>query len=144
MRETPAWLEEREIHLSNGDHALWSYDREGDILEISFQDKPAMFTVELTEGIYLRLDQQREPLSLGFVSASLVMQEKEFGLPLIILDGLEGLPQPDQNLALSALRKPPVDLFLKIYTFQSDEPPQHVMPVALFEYPKPQSIELAA
>lgn len=144
MRETPVWLEERKIRLSNGDYALWSYDREGDILEISFQDKPAIFAVELTEGIYLRLDQQREPLSLGFVSASLFMQEKEFGLPLIILDGLQELPQPDQDSVLSTLRKSPVNLFLKIYTFQSYEPPQSVMPVALFEYPKPQPIEQAA
>ena len=49
MSHKPSWLEEQQIHLSNDSTALVSYDREADILEITFQDAAASATIELTE-----------------------------------------------------------------------------------------------
>ena len=130
MSHKPSWLEEQQIHLSNDSTALVSYDREADILEITFQDAAASATVELTDGVYLRFDRQSgQPLSLGFVNFTPLTQQQEFGIPLLSLTGLAKLPQVDLAVILKMLQTLPVNAILHLYSFKPTARTR-VMPVA--------------
>jgi hypothetical protein len=119
MEQKPAWLYEQEITLPNGASALWSYDREGDVLEIFFDHAPASATAELADGILLRFDYERQqPLSIGFIAASKRMQRMEFGQPVLALTGLDRLPAPERQLVLAMLQAPPLNTVLQLYSFQ--------------------------
>lgn len=124
------WLEERTIKLPSGIDALWSYDKEGDILEITFASGAASATVELTEGVLLRfVRDELQPLSLGIVSAGMLLQQQEYGFPLLELDGIEHLPPDERKSVLKMLFAPPLNDILKVYSFQP-ETRVHTIPVA--------------
>ena len=124
------WLEERTVQLPSGIDVLWSYDKEGDILEITFEVMSASATVELTEGILLRFArEQLRPLSLGIVSAKTLLHQQEYGLPLLELDGIEHLPQEERESVLQMLFSPPLSDILTVYSFQP-ETRVHTIPVA--------------
>ena len=133
----PIWLQEQQITLANGDVVLWSYDSEGDILEIFFQDRPASATVELTDGVYLRFDrQQGQPSSLAVVGATALMQPGEFGLPVLTLDGLAKLPEPERGKIVAMLQSPPLSTILPTYSFKS-KARTRAIPVAVLAQPIP-------
>ena len=112
---------------------MWSYDGTADILEIIFASGAASATAELAEGIFLRFDQQKEqPLSLGIVAATPLMQEQEYGLPLVELDGLSHLPEGERQRLLVMLQNPPVNHFLKLRSFRP-ETRVHAIPVMSLE-----------
>ena len=119
MNHKPAWLEEEEIVLPDGTTAVWSYDTEGDLLEIFFNNAPASATLELADGVFLRFDrQQQRPLSLGFVAASTFMNQTEFGPSLLSLTGLTKLPDSERQLILHLLQTSPLNLILHLYSFK--------------------------
>ncbi|NJN99221.1 MAG: hypothetical protein HC875_36570, partial [Anaerolineales bacterium] len=73
-------LEKRELSLSTGQTVWYEYDQGSDLLEIIFQPAEATCAVELTESIILRFDwETNEPLSLGFISISHLVQPTEYG-----------------------------------------------------------------
>ena len=130
MNNQPEWLEERTIKLPSGIDILWSYDTEGDILEITFEPGAASATVELTDGVLLRFAREKlKPLSLGIVSAGMLLHQQEYGLPLLELDGIEHLPQEERESVLQMLFAPPLSDILKVYSFQP-ETRVHTIPVA--------------
>ena len=47
MKSKPSWLHEHTVTLPDGKTVLWSYDSEGDILEIFFEQAPATATIEI-------------------------------------------------------------------------------------------------
>lgn len=123
----PNWLVEKTISLQNGLTALWSYDTEGDVLEIVFERRPAPATVELGQGVFLRFDpEQGQALSLGIVSATPLLQPGEFGPYLLRLDGLTGLPVSLRQVVLTILTSPPVSDVLRVFSYlptpESDAP----------------------
>lgn len=137
MSQKPAWLHEKPITLPNGDSALWSYDDEGDILEIFFDSAPASATVELADGVFLRFDRKSwRPLSLGFISATTRTQQQEFGPTLLALTGLTKLPELERKRILHILQTPPVSLILPLYSFKATARSQ-VIPVGLLAQPMP-------
>lgn len=115
----PGWLVEREITLDEGVTALWSYDTEGDILEIFFERGPATATVELTQGVFMRFNRQaRNPLSLGFVSVTPLLKPGEFGPALLHLDGLDTLSPEMRQVVLEILTSPPVNYVFKVFSYR--------------------------
>lgn len=119
MSTNLAWLNEKQMTLPNGETIRWQYDSEGDFLEIFFRQAPASATVELAEGVYLRFDRAAgQALSLGVMSASTLVQQQEFGLPLLALEGLRRLPKMEQQLVLQMLQSSPVNLVLQVYSFR--------------------------
>jgi len=137
MKKKPDWLDEKRIALPDGTPALWSYDTEGDFLEIFFHEAPASATVELADGIFLRFDRKRgRPLSLGFAAVTPLTQQQEFGPPLLTLTGLGKLPVPEQKIVLKILQSPPVNTILKIYSFTPGARARAI-PVASLEQPVP-------
>src|SRR3972149_4432205 len=130
MKQRPDWIIKKKVVRADGTAALWSYDAEGDFLEIFFHEAPASATVELTEGVFLRFDRKTgRPLSLGFVSITPLTQQREFGPPLLRLTGLKKLPASQRKMVLKILQSPPVNTILKIYSFRPT-PRARVIPVA--------------
>ena len=114
----PSWLTEKELTFADGSHALWSYDAEGDILEIFFERGPASATVDLTDGVFLRFDLERATaLSLGIISATPLLQPGEFGPYLLRLDGLDDLPADLRRTVLTIITSPPVSYVLKVFSY---------------------------
>jgi uncharacterized protein YuzE len=127
----PAWLVEKEITLDNGSTVLWSYDSEGDFLEIFFQESPATATVELAEGIFLRLNlEQGKALSLGFVSAMPLLQPGEFGPYLLRLNGLDELSPDLRQTVLAIITSPPVSYVLKVFSYLPSPDAEVPVPIA--------------
>lgn len=140
MKHKPDWIIEKKITLPDGTSALWSYDTEGDFLEVFFHETSAPSTVELADGVYLRFDRRRQrPLSLGFVAATPLTQQHEFGPPLLTLTGLKRLPEPERKLVLRLLLSPPVNTILKVYSFRPT-PRARLIPLASID----QAIPMAA
>lgn len=140
MNKSPSWLNEKTIILPNGGNAVWSYDTEGDFLEIFFQDSPATATIELAEGVFLRLDrEQQQPLSIGFIAASHRLQQQEFGYPLLKLSGINKVSQTDRQMILAMLQRPPLNAILHLYSFKSS-PRTQTIPVAAFNQPVPMPV----
>lgn len=109
----PDWLIEREVKLDNGRTVLVSYDREGDTLEVFFNQGPGT-GVELTDQIVLRYDKKTAvPLSLIFLSFSKLTQPTEYGPESFRLTGLEKLPPKQRDIITQILMSPPVNHYLR-------------------------------
>ncbi len=140
MKSKPSWLHEHTITLPDGKTVLWSYDSEGDILEIFFEQAPATATIEIADGIFLRFDrEQKRPLSIGFISATPMLQQQEYGLPLVKLQGLRNLPAEDRQSVLSMLHSSPLNAILQVYSYKSS-PRRQSVPMAVVT----QAVPLAA
>ena len=136
MAAQPEWLVEKEIILSDGTTALWSYDTEGDMLEITFNQGAATCTVELADGVLLRLDlEQTHPLSLAFLSFTPLTQRREFGPPLLRLNGLDDLPDDIRQTVLQVITSPPVNAILKVFSYAPTLEADQVEPLAFLDQP---------
>jgi hypothetical protein len=135
MTAQPEWLIEKEITLSDGTTALWSYDTEGDMLEIFFNQGAATCTVELADGVLLRLDlEQTRPLSLAFLSFTPLTRRREFP-PLLRLNGLDDLPDDIRQTVVQIITSPPVNAILKVFSYAPTLEADRVEPLALLEQP---------
>jgi len=113
MSHKPDWLIEREITLE-GQTITYSYDQEGDILEILFQ-KGGGVGIDLTDNIVLRYNRDREEaLSLILSNFSNLIRPTKFGPPSFRLTALSELPAAIQQTILSILNSFPVNRFLKV------------------------------
>ena len=113
MTKKPNWLIERKITLE-GRTITYSYDKEGDILEIFFQ-KGGGLGVDLTENIVLRYSQEsEEPLSLILTNFLRLIRPTRFGPPSFHLTALSKLPSDVQQTVLEILNSFPVNRFLKV------------------------------
>ena len=130
MSAKPDWLIEREITLSDGATALLSYDTEGDMLEVFFAEGAATGTVELADGVLLRLDVEHAcPLSLAFLCVTPLMRRQIYGPPLLKLDGVDNLPGDLRQTVIQIITSPPVNTILKVYSYLP-RPQATVLPVA--------------
>ena len=131
---TPPWLHEKPIVLPDGSTALWSYDTEGDILEIFFEKGAASATAEIADGIFLRYNwQQRRPLSLSFISFTPLLKGGEFGPYLLRLDGLNELTPDLRQIVLGIITSLPVSYFLKVYSYLPAPGAKSAIPVAALD-----------
>ncbi len=104
----------REISLE-GQTIIYSYDKEGDILEIFFQKESGGIGVDLTDNITLRYNRDSlEPLSLILIGFSHLIRPTEFGPPSFQLTALTKLPLNMQQVVLDLLNSFPVNRFLKL------------------------------
>jgi hypothetical protein len=113
MNDRPAWLIEREIVIE-GQTIIYSYDAEGDVLEIIFEQGGGV-GLNLTENIILRYNQKsQKPLSLIFTSFSQLTKPTPFGPPSFHLAALSELPPEMQDTVLHFLTSFPVNCFLRV------------------------------
>lgn len=100
--------------MIEGQIIIYSYDKEGDVLEIIFQ-RGGGSGVDLTENIVLRYNQERaEPLSLILTNPARVIEPTPFGPPSFPLTALTELPYGMQRTILHLLNSFPVNRFLKV------------------------------
>jgi len=113
MKQTPNWLVERQVILED-QVITYSYDKEGDILEIIFH-KGGGIGIDLTENIVLRFNRDSgEALSLILISFSKLIQPTKFGPSSFPLTHLDDLPPTMQQMVLHILHTYPVNRFLTV------------------------------
>jgi hypothetical protein len=133
MSNKSDWLIEREVTVDS-QTIIYSYDKEGDILEIVFQ-KGGGIGVDLTENIVLRYNQEcREPLSLILTSYSRLVQPTLFGPPSFHLALLGNLPAGMQQVIMDILSSFPVNRFLKLSGLRLS-PGGELQPITYLEQP---------
>ncbi|MBI3959304.1 MAG: hypothetical protein HY328_10890 [Chloroflexi bacterium] len=133
MANKPDWLVEYEITLE-GQTITYSYDKEGDILEIFFQ-KEGGLGIDLTENIVLRYNQEdQKPLSLILTDFSHLTRLTKFGPPSFRLTSFATLPPNMQRIVLPILNSFPVNHFLKVSGLISS-PGGELQPITYFERP---------
>ena len=131
---TPPWLVEHEFTLEGGRKVIFSYDKEGDILEIFFTQGKGC-GVDLTDNIVLRYDlESGEPPSLILISFSGLARRGEFGPLAFRLTGLEALPPEIRQTVQRLLTTPPVSKFLKVISYVAPDGSAPI-PLAYLEIP---------
>lgn len=110
-------IERQELTLSTNQTAWLEYDQDGDLLEIIFRPAEATCAIELTESIILRFDwETNQPLSLGFISVSQLMQPTEYG-PVYFQLLADEWPDEAREKVWSMLRAAPLADFLTLSTY---------------------------
>ncbi len=128
------WLVEHEINVA-GQPIIYSYDKEGDILEIFFQKGHGGVGVDLTENIVLRYNRDsQEPLSLILISFSHLIQPTQYGPPSFRLTALADLPIDMQQVVLKILDSAPVNHFLKMSGLLLS-PGEQLQPITYLAHP---------
>jgi len=128
-------LEKRELNLDAGKTAWYEYDRDGDVLEIIFQQGEATCAVELTESIILRFNwETNEPLSLSFISFSRLLQSGKYGEVHFQLLTDEW-PDEVRDKVWAMLQSMPLSEFLKLSGYAPAHT-QQIIPMAAIKQPQ--------
>lgn len=70
------------------------------------------------------------------VGAAALMQPGEFGLPILTLDSLAKLPEPERGKIVAMLQSPPLSIILSTYSFKP-KARTRAIPVAVLAQPIP-------
>ena len=101
------------------------------MLEIFFREGSATCTVELADGVFLRLDLERsQALSLGFLSATPLTDQGEFGPLALPLDGLASLPPQLQQTVVQVITSQPMSSLFKVFSLLPSPQAEKAVPVA--------------
>ncbi len=126
-------VEKREFTFNTGQQAWIEYDQAGDLLEIFFQAGEANCAIELTESIILRFDwKTAQPFSLGFISASHLIQATEYGemhFQLLV----DEWPDELRDKVWQMLRSAPLNELLQISSYAPAHTHQ-VIPMAAIKH----------
>jgi len=113
---------------------LYTYDEEGDLLEIVFRQGEATCAVELTDSIILRFDlDTSEPLSLSLISFSRLIQSADYDVQHFRLLTDEW-PEELQEKVMLMLRSTPLNEFLQVGSYTPPHTRQ-VIPLATVKRP---------
>ena len=110
----------------------YNYDKEVDILYISFSGEKATTAVELNDNILLRFNRlEKRAIGLTLMDFSVLIQLTHLGPRTFPLIGLTALEPDWQETVIEIITKPPVKKILKVsvYTPSLTE----TVPVALVE-----------
>lgn len=114
-----------------------NYDRDADILYVSFGRSQHVTGVELTDNVLLRLDTGKrsgEPphaIGLTFISFARMMEVYKDRPLLIPLVNLRGLPEDLWQAVLAVVTTPPVSDFLSVGLTLSLQNPPLPEPIAV-------------
>jgi uncharacterized protein YuzE len=99
----------------------YSYDKEGDVLYISFSPgEKATSAVELNDNILLRFNRaEKRAIGLTLMDFSVLVQKTDFGPESFPLNGLKDLEPEWQETVTDIITKPPVSLILKVSCYLS-------------------------
>ena len=113
----------------------YSYDKEADVLYISFSPgAKATTAVELNDSILLRFNRaEKRAIGLTLMDFSVLVQPTSLGPRNFPLSGLSELEPDWQEMVIEIITKPPVNQILKVsvYTPSLTE----TVPVTLVERP---------
>jgi hypothetical protein len=93
----------------------YDYDEESDMLDVYFEEKRPVWTVELTENIILSVDREtRKAVALGFLDFSGLARRTPFGPRSFPVTGLADMPLAERDLVLAILTAEPVNRWLDV------------------------------
>ncbi len=123
--------------LSTGKPVNYTYDQEGDLLEVIFRQGEAAGAIELTDSIILRFDQATaEPLSLSFISFSHLIRSTGYGAQHFRLLTDEW-PNDLRDQISAMLRAAPLNEFLQVGSYT---PQRTRRPIQLATVKQPQAL----
>jgi len=97
----------------------YSYDKEADVLYISFSPgEKATTAVELNDNILLRFNfDEKRAIGLTLMDFSVLIQLTKLGPRSFPLSGLNELEPEWQEIVIGLITKPPVNQILKVSTY---------------------------
>lgn len=112
---------------------IYSYDKEADILYISFSPgEKATTAVELNDNILLRFNRaEKRAIGLTLMDFSVLVQLTNLGPRSFPLSGLNDLEPEWQDTVIEIITKPPVNQILKISVYTPSL--AETVPIALVE-----------
>ena len=110
----------------------YDYDKDVDVLYITFSPEKETAAVELNDYILLRFHyEEKRPIGLTFINFSRLIQPTEYGHRSIPLTGLVALEPEWREIIIQILSCPPVN---QILTLSSYTPSFHeAIPIASIE-----------
>jgi len=128
------YLHETDLVSDNGHTIHFAYDKEGDILEVVFDNVKATCAIELTEEILLRFNLERgQAAGLTILDFSVLASPTEMGPRSFPLTGLDDLPDDLRQTVVKIITSPPVNQFLKVSYFYPS--PAERLPITYVERP---------
>ena len=114
---------------------IYSYDKEGDILYISFAPgERATSAVELNENILLRFNRaEQRAIGLTLMDFSILVERTNMGPRSFPLTGLADLDHDWQEMVLEMIERPPVNQILKLQLYTPSL--SQSMPTTIVERP---------
>lgn len=111
----------------------YSYDREADVLYISFSPgEKAPAAVELSDNILLRFNRsEQRAIGLTLMDFSVLAQPTELGPRSFPLSGLKDLEPEWQATVIAIITSPPVNQILKVSTYTLS--PSETVPITSIE-----------
>jgi uncharacterized protein YuzE len=111
----------------------YSYDKEADVLYISFSPgEKATTAVELNDNILLRFNRgEKRAIGLTLMDFSVLVQLTNLGPRSFPLSGLSELEPDWQDTVIEIITKPPVNQILKVSVYTPSL--AETMPIALVE-----------
>ncbi|MBW1676512.1 MAG: DUF2283 domain-containing protein [Deltaproteobacteria bacterium] len=112
---------------------IYSYDKEADVLYISFlPGEKATTAVELNDNILLRFNRaEKRAIGLTLMDFSVLAQLTNFGPRSFPLSGLSELESDWQDTVVEIITKPPVNQILKVSVYTPSL--AEAVPIALVE-----------
>ncbi|MFN8442757.1 MAG: DUF2283 domain-containing protein [Caldilineaceae bacterium] len=113
----------------------YSYDREADVLYISFSPgEVPTAAVELNENILLRFNQKEQrAIGLTLMDFSVLVQLTQLGPRSFPLSGLSELEPEWQQMVIGIITSPPVNQILKVSSFTPSM--AEIIPITSVEMP---------
>ena len=117
------------------DAPTFSYDKEADVLYISFAPgERAADAVELNENVLLRFDRaKKRAVGLTLMDFSVLVQLTKFGPRNFPLSGLAELEPEWQETVIEMITQPPVNQILKVSVYAPSA--FELVPIASVETP---------
>jgi uncharacterized protein YuzE len=112
---------------------IYSYDKEADILYISFSPgEKATTAVELNDNILLRFNRaEKRAIGLTLMDFSVLVQLTNLGPRSFPLSGLNDLEPEWQDAVIQIITKPPVNQILRVSVYTPSL--AETVPIALVE-----------
>jgi uncharacterized protein YuzE len=113
----------------------YSYDKEADVLYISFSpgEKPTA-AVELNDNILLRFNyREKRAVGLTLMDFSVLIQLTKLGPPSFALVGLKELEPEWQDTVIEIITSPPINQILRVSSYMPS--PMETVPITSVEKP---------
>lgn len=113
----------------------YSYDKEADVLYISFSpDEKPTAAVELNDNILLRFNRaEKRAIGLTLMDFSVLVQLTNFGPRSFPLTGLKDLEPDWQETVIEIITAAPVNQILKVSSYMSSS--MEAVPITFIERP---------
>ena len=114
------------------ENTKYSYDKEVDVLYISFSTEKATTAVELNDNILLRFNRtQKKAIGITLMDFSVLAQLTNLGPRTFPLTGLDRLEPDWRNTVIEIITSPPANDVLKVFAYSSNN--LELLPIAYVE-----------